>query len=349
VAGAHREEAAGSRGTARPRGPGAADGSPATQGELRPGEPRILAVAGPTASGKSALAHAVARAVGGEIIVADPFQRYRGFEIAADSPRPHERAEVPYHLVGDLDLSESSRVGDFARRAHHVIDEVIRRGRLPIVSGGSGLYLRAALGTLDFAEPVPAELRAWAEELVARDLEAAVERLRQLDPLAAARVDVANPRRVARALELAEAGRQAARPSGPLWSAATRRPTLIVAISRPRAVLRERIAQRVRRELEEGLVAELEAALDRPGGLSREAAQIIGIHEVLALRRGELDPSDLEAALVARTRRLARKQLTWLRKMPGLVWLDLGDRPAEEARDEVLALLAGPARSRRFD
>jgi tRNA dimethylallyltransferase len=271
-------------------------------------------------------------------VVADPFQRYRGLEIAADSPRPREREEVPYHLVGDLDLHEASRAGDFAALSHAAIDDILARGRVPIVTGGTGLYLRAALADIAFSGPVPEDVRARAEALVARDLEQALERLRLLDAAAAARVDAANPRRVARALELAETGRPAAPPSAPLWSGELRHPTLLLGIARPREVLYERIARRVRRELDEGLVAEIEAALDRPGGLSREAAQIIGVREVRAMRRGELDPQRLEDALVARTRRLARKQLTWLRKTPGLRWLDLGDRDALDAVASVCSM-----------
>ena len=274
--------------------------------------------------------------------MADPFQRYRGLEIAADSPRAREREEVPYHLVGDLDLHEASRAGDFAALAHAAVDDILTRGRVPIVTGGTGLYVRAALADIGFSGPVPHEVRARAEALVAEDLDEALARLRRLDADAAARVDAANPRRVARALELAEAGRPAARPSEPLWSGELRHPTVVVGIARPREVLHERIARRVRRELDEGLVAEIEAALDRPEGLSREAAQIIGVREVRAMRRGELDPGRLEEALAARTRRLARKQLTWLRKMAGIRWLDLGEADALEAVDAVRAMASAP-------
>jgi tRNA dimethylallyltransferase len=291
---------------------------------------------GPTASGKSALAHAVARAHDAEIVVADPFQRYRGLEIASDAPRAHERAEVPYHLVGDLDLHEASRAGDFAALAHAAIDDIIARGHLAIVTGGTGLYLRAALCELDFSDPVSPDVRRDAEELVARDLAAAVSRLAVLDAEGARRVDVKNPRRVARALELAEVGRPAARAAVVLWTGDTRLPTVLVGVDRPRDLLHERIAQRVRRELDEGLEAEIEAALDGPGGMSREAAQIIGVKEVRAIRSGEMDPGRLEESLVMRTRRLARKQGTWLRKTPGIARCE----EREPEVDAVMRLLA---------
>jgi tRNA dimethylallyltransferase len=262
-------------------------------------------------------------------VVADPFQRYRGLEIAADSPRPGERAEVRYHLVGDLALDERSSAGAFARLAHAAVDGILARGALPIVAGGSGLYLRAALTDLGFPAPVPPTVRARAEALVAEDPDAAIAELRARDPDAAGRVDARNPRRLARALELALAGTRD-RPVDRLWTDATRHPTLLVGVVRPRPVLDRLIAERVRRELDEGLVAEIEAALAEPG-LSREAAQIIGVREVLALRRGELAATELAERLAARTRRLARAQLTWLRKTPAAELVDLGEGAAEDA------------------
>lgn len=267
--------------------------------------------------------------------MADPFQRYRGLEVASDAPRAAERAQVPYHAVGDLDLTERSTAAGFGARAHAAIDAALAAGRTPIVSGGTGLYLRAAVSDLGFpAEPSP-QVRAWAEDLVASDPPAALDALRERDPAAAERVDAANPRRLVRALEVAEAAGPA--PGAGLWSGETRLPTVLVAVSRPRDVLDARIAARVRRELDEGLVAELERALDTPG-VSREALQVIGAREVAEMRAGGLTPADLRDRLAARTRRLARKQLTWLRKTPGMVALDLGDAPAVDALPRLLAL-----------
>ena len=299
----------------------------------------MLALFGPTAAGKSALAHAAALALGGEIVVADPFQRYRGLLIAADSPRPAERDEVTYHGVLDLELGESSSAAGFARVAHAAIDDILARGRVPIVAGGTGLYLRAAVADLGFPAASDPTGRAEVEALVAADPAGAADELWTRDPEAAARVDLANPRRLARALELARAG-GAVPPSAPLWSEACRHPTLLVAVTRPREVLDRLIAVRVRRELDEGLVAELEAAIDGPR-LSREAAQVIGVKEVLAMRAGKLASEALEDRLAARTRRLARRQLAWLRKTPGAVEIDLGETPAADALPRLLALWSG--------
>ncbi len=210
----------------------------------------MLALVGPTASGKSALAHAAALALGGEIVVADPFQRYRGLEIAADAPSAAERSRVRHHALGDLALTEGSTAAGFARVAHAAIDAALAAGRTPVVSGGTGLYLRAALGRLEFGAEADPEIRAWADALARADPAAALAELRRHDPAAADRVDAANPRRVARALEIAAAGPGAA-PGGPggLWGSATRHPTLLVGIARPREVLDRRIAARVAREL----------------------------------------------------------------------------------------------------
>jgi tRNA dimethylallyltransferase len=297
---------------------------------------RVLALFGPTTAGKSALAHAAALALDGEIVVADPFQRYRGLEIAADAPSSVERAAVTYHFVGDLDLAQSSSVADFAAAAHTTIDDILERARVPIVAGGTGLYVRAALASLDFPEEVPADVRRSVEDHVAADLARAVDELRRRDPETAARIDLRNPRRVSRALELARAG--ATRPAhDQLWTDTTRHATQLIGVTRPRPTLDELIAQRVRRELDDGLVAEIEAALDTPG-FSRTAAQIIGVREVTALRAGHVAIGDLPDLLTARTRKLARAQLSWLRKTPSAVELDLGSEVAEDALPRLLAL-----------
>jgi tRNA dimethylallyltransferase len=239
--------------------------------------------------------------------------------------------------VGDLALTERSTAAGFAARARAAIDACAAAGRPAIVTGGTGLYLRAALADLAFPEEAAPADREWAERLAAREPAAALAALRSCDPEAAARVDAANPRRLARALEVAAGGRRRA---DALWSAEPRRPTLLVAVGRPREELDRRIAARVRRELDEGLVAELEAALDTHG-VSREALQVIGAREVAALRAAALPAAELPERLAARTRRLARRQLAWLRKTPGAVPLDLGDAPAEEALPALLALWRG--------
>lgn len=269
-------------------------------------------------------------------MVADPFQRYRGLEIAADSPTERDRREAVYHFVGDLALTETSSAGGYARAAHRTIDDILARGRVPIVAGGTGLYLRAALADLGFPADVPGRVRREVEQLVAGDLERALAELRGRAPAVAATIDAQNPRRVCRALELARMGTVDVG-AGRLWTGVTRHPTLLVGVVRPRPVLDRLIALRVRRELEGGLAGELEAAVATPG-VSRSALQIIGVREVAAVNDGTLTPGALPDALAARTRRLARAQLTWLRKTPGVIELDLGEAPGEDALDDLLSL-----------
>ncbi len=272
--------------------------------------------------------------------MADPFQRYRGLEVAADSPTHAEREQVPYHLVGDLELSADSSAGEYAPRAHAAIDDILQRGRVPIVTGGTGLYLRAALADLDFpSEPDP-QVRASVEAFVTADVGAALDELRQRAPKVADRIDVRNPRRVSRALMLARTG-QTAPPSDGLWTAQTRHPTLIVGVSRPRDVLDRLIAARVERERGDGLIAELEQAMDSPG-FSRGAAQIIGVKEVRALQSGDIAASEVSTLLAARTRKLARAQLTWMRKTPHVHEIDLGEAPAVDGLAALQALWEAP-------
>ena len=295
---------------------------------------------GPTAAGKSALAHAAARALGGEIVVADPFQRYRGLEIAADSPRPPSAAEVRHHGVGDLDADRALDRRRLRRAAP-------TRPSTPAPRPGGRRSSRGApASTCAPRWPTWAsrpsrrpEARDWAERLA--------ERRPRGGARGAAR---ARPRR-GRGRRPGQPAPAGAGPAGGRRraAAAARRPLdgadapSDPAGRRRRARARcstARIAERVRRELDEGLVAELEAALDTPG-VSREALQVIGAREVAAMRAGELDAADLPDRLAARTRRLARKQLTWLRRTPGVAELDLGDAPAEEALPRLLALWRG--------
>jgi tRNA dimethylallyltransferase len=293
----------------------------------------VLAIFGPTATGKSAIAHAVALEIGGEVVVADPFQRYRGLEVAADAPGDADRREVTYHLVGDLELSEDSTAGAFGARAHAAIEEIATAGRVPIVSGGTGLYLRAALCELQMRPAPDPVVRAWAEDL-ARHPEAALAELEARDPVAAAAIDRANPRRVVRALERAASGESDG--GEDIFAAPYRRPTLLVGVDRPREVLRSLIDARVRREIDDGLRDELARALDRPD-LARGPGQVIGMKEMRALRDGGMDDDAFRDALCARTWRLARMQRTWMRRMRVDVPLDLGDRPARDAVAPVVA------------
>jgi tRNA dimethylallyltransferase len=226
-------------------------------------------------------------------------------------------------------LSHEASVAEFQRLAHAAVDEVLARGRWPVLVGGSGLYLRAALAELELP-PAPApgareRLEAAYDELGA---EAAHERLAELDPEAAAAVHPNDRRRVVRALELAEAGASLVPDRARLWTDETRHPTLIFGLEVPREELWRRIEQRTHAMFERGVEAEVRAAL--AGAISSTARTIHGLRDIAELPRDEA-----VEALVLRTRRYAAYQRKWMRRIPGLISVDAARPPAEVA-DEIV-------------
>ena len=305
---------------------------------------RVAALVGPTAVGKSALAVDVARALRAEVVSVDSMQVYRGMDIGTDKVAAQVRAGVPHHLVDVFPASHAVTVAEYQRLARAAIADIASRGRLPLLVGGSGLYFRAVVDGLDFparSSEVRASLEGEARRIGARAL---YERLERVDPEAALRIEPTNARRIVRALEAIEVGGQAFS-SGRVWERYESSYDLRVAgITRPRAELYERIARRVERMLDAGLVAEVERLSEE--GLGVTARQAVGYRQVLA------DPgapaSRLGDAIVAATKRLARRQESWFRADPRVVWFDAG---ARDARECVAAFLAGavtaPARPGR--
>jgi tRNA dimethylallyltransferase len=287
----------------------------------------VLAIFGPSASGKSAVAEEIARRVPAELVSADSMQLYRGLPILTN--------QAPAMLVGIWGLDHEASVGDYQELAHAAIDEILESGRMPIVVGGTGLYLRAALADLELP-PVPApETRERVERLYDRlGAERTHELLAQRDPAAAAAVHPNDRRRVVRALELAEAGSSLRPSEDRLWAGETRHPTLIVGLELPREELRRRIAERARQMFEREVEEEVRQALAGP--VSPTARHIHGLREIAELPREQA----LEA-LIIRTGRYAVYQLRWLRRIPGIVSLD-AQRPPGELADAILEM----ARSR---
>jgi tRNA dimethylallyltransferase len=287
----------------------------------------VLALFGPTASGKTAVAEAVTRLIPSEVVSADAAALFRGLEVLTAAPEQATR------LVGIFDVEHDVSVGEFQRLAHEAIDDVLACGRTPIVVGGTGLYLRAALS--DFRLPPPPAEGAREQWEAFYDAHGGVHahgRLQTLDPEAAARVHPNDRRRVVRALELADAGSSLA--GDALWSGDTRRPTLIFGLEVPENVLEERIQARAASMLERGVVDEARAALERP--LSRSARKVMGLVDF-----AELPTEEALESLVANNRRLARYQRKWMRRIQGLIAVD-GNRPP----GEIAADLVGIARSR---
>jgi tRNA dimethylallyltransferase len=299
----------------------------------------IVALFGPTGVGKTEVAIALAellRADGEDPVAvsADALQLYAGVEILTGAATAPERARLEHRLVGILPLTARATAGDFARRAHAEIDGLIAAGRRPIVVGGTGLYLRAALADLDLRPPPDAAIRArYATRLAADGAPALHAELADRDPEAAATIAPTDAQRVVRALELLDAG--ASPPGGEqLWTAETRHPTLLVALTMERDALYARIDARVTAMVAAGAAEEVARA--HAAGVSPAARQALGFTELL---EGDVD------AMRRRTRRYAKRQLTWLRKLPGALTIDLTARDAQSAAEEVRSALRVAAES----
>ena len=285
----------------------------------------MIAIFGPTASGKTAVAEAIAGRIAAELISADSAQVYRGLPILTNQP------SVPTQLVAIWGLEHEASVGEYQRLAHAAIDRALKRGRTAVVVGGTGLYLRAALADLALPPaPAPGARDRWERLYDRLGPRGAHDVLAGRDPTAAAAVHPNDRRRVIRGLELAEVGLSLRPSRDRLWSRETRHPAAVFGLELPPEVLARRIEERTRKMFESGVEAEARAALARP--LSPTAAKVMGLDEAAGLpREAAVD------ALVARTRRYAAYQRKWMRRLPGLIRVD-ADRPAEEVASEVLEL-----------
>jgi tRNA dimethylallyltransferase len=286
---------------------------------------RVIGLFGPTASGKSDIAAAVAELIPAEVVSADAMQVYQGLPILTN------RSSHPERLVGTWPLSHAASVGEYAPLAHAAVDEILAAGRTPLVVGGTGLYFRAALAELSLPPaPPPGARERWARLYDEDGAAVAQARLRELDPAAAARVHPNDRRRVIRALELAEAGASLVPEHERLFGSGWRHPTLVVGLDVPPAELERRIADRTRRMFERGVEEEVRRALARP--LSATARKVIGLDEVAGLPREEA-----VEAVSMRTRRYAAYQRKWMRRLEGVVMV-AADRPPEEVAVEIVAL-----------
>jgi tRNA dimethylallyltransferase len=273
---------------------------------------------GPTAVGKTEIAIAVAEACGGEIVGADAFQVYRGLDLLTAKPSPEDRARVPHHLVGSVDPGEAFNAGRYLEAALPILANIQSRGKIPVITGGTGLYLRALTRGLAELPPSDPVLRA---DLSATPLPALLARLERLDPQAAASVDRHNPRRVARALEVCLLTGKPFSTFRQEWETAPL-PFHGVLLERDRAELCERIDRRTTAMFQQGVVEEVRAAIEA-GDIGPTAQQVIGWREIGALLRGELDEAGCIAALRQATRRYAKRQLTWFRREPMLTSVSL--------------------------
>ena len=285
-----------------------------------------LALVGPTASGKSALAVEVARRCPDvELVSVDSMQVYRGMDIGTAKPTPAERAEVPVHLLDLADPADDFSVADFQAAALGAVAAIEERGHRALLVGGTGLYLRAVVDGLHLPPQWP-DVRAELE--ADPDTEALHRRLAAADPVAAARMEPTNRRRVVRALEVVLGS---GRPFSSFGLGLDAHPPIRFALAGvwlPRPVVSERIAARLRAMVDGGLVDEVRGLLAaRPGGLSRTAAQALGYREVLRHLRGECTLEEAVAEAVRRTRAFARRQRMWFRRDPRVVWYGSAGNP----------------------
>jgi tRNA dimethylallyltransferase len=305
-------------------------------------EGSVLAVVGPTASGKSELAIELARRIGGEVVNADSMQLYRGMDIGTAKLAERDRRGVVHHLLDVLDVTEPASVAQFQVAARATITECHMRGVVPILVGGSALYVRAVLDRFVFPG-TDARLRSRLEtELALRGPVALHDRLRAVDPLAASQILAGNARRVVRALEVIELTGKPFVASLPAYDY-VHAPVVQIGLDVPRPLLDARIEQRVQRMWAAGLVDEVRT-LERAGlRKGRTASRALGYAQVLAHLAGQVSEEQAYATTVTRTRRFARKQDGWFRKDSRIRWLPFD---AEDIVERALRLLTDTARVR---
>jgi tRNA dimethylallyltransferase len=291
----------------------------------------VVAIFGPTAVGKTGVAVALAERLRerGEDPVAvscDAIQVYRGLAILSGAATPADRARLDHRLLEIVPIDGEFSAGRYAQLAHAEIDRLLAEGRRPIIVGGTGLYLRAALADLDLRPPVPGEIRRQVERELAEHGPEALHA--QLDPDLASGVHPRDRKRVARLTELERAGIAPARGSEGLWTKELRHETFLAGLTVDREELAQRIEARVDRMVEEGAIEEVKRA--DAAGASRTARAAIGFEELLR--------DDVEAMKSAQ-RAYARRQLTWMRKMPGVTLIDRSGLPDEDVAAQILGEL----------
>ena len=301
-------------------------------------KPAVIAVAGPTASGKSDLGLALARRLDGEVICMDSMQIYRRMDIGTAKPTAQERAMVPHHMLDVADPTEAYAVADYAVAAERVIAEILSRGRVPILVGGTGLYLKALMDGLSLGgaggdERLRAELNALADEPGGKERLHA--RLAAVDPETAARLHPNDRRRVIRAIEVFE---QTGVPMSRQNHVAQDRPfrVLPLALEWPRDLLYARLETRVHRMMEMGLLSEVRALLESGVAPAAQSMQGIGYKELIPAAMGQDDVNRAVWDIIVHTRHYAKRQGTWLRAEPRCVWLDARD--ADGLLSKALAL-----------
>ena len=295
-------------------------------------ERRILVIAGPTAVGKTEYAIEAAKAFNGEIVSCDSMQLYRYMDIGSAKPTEAERAEAVHHLIDFLDPREEFSVARYQKLAREAIDDILSRGKLPVISGGTGLYLNSILYDMDFAdasgdEKLRETLRKVAEE---EGSEALHSQLAEMDPEAAARIHPNNTKKIIRAIERLQAGEGRVRPFDSSISENKDYDPLLVCLTRNREELYDRINRRVDALIEAGLVEEVRSLMDM--GLTADDISMkgIGYKEIIAYLEGETILEEAIDQIKKNTRHYAKRQLTWFRRYDKINVVNLSEYLSEE-------------------
>jgi tRNA dimethylallyltransferase len=279
----------------------------------------VIAVVGATATGKSALGIEIAQAIGGEVVNADSMQLYRGMDIGTAKVTPAERAGVPHHLMDIWDITEPASVAGYQHLARAVVGDIKRRGKVPVLVGGSGLYIRAALEDLDFPG-TDQEVRARLEKELADGGPGPLhDRLRELDPEAAAAILPSNGRRIVRALEVIEISGRPFTATMPEFG--TTSADVQIGLSLPRPALDERITERVHRMWRDGFAEEVRELERRGLRAGRTASRALGYAQMLRHLSGEWTSEQALEETIKATRRFARRQESWFRRDPRITWV----------------------------
>lgn len=294
-----------------------------------PESPIVLVVAGPTASGKTSLALFLARSLGAEIVNCDSLQVYRGMDIGTAKPSREERAQVPHHLFDILEPADVFNAGDYAARARRVIIEISSRGRLPLLAGGTGFYLRSLFEGLAAGPQRNERLRSRLQSAADRRPAFLHRLLRRLDPLTAARIHSNDRNKLVRAIEICILARRPASAvfeEGRLSFDGVR--ALKLVLNPPRVELLRRITERTRRMFESGLLDEVSALLNSGIPVTTKALESIGYQQACKVLAGQMTQAEAIESVTIATRQYAKRQITWFRREKDVEWLyGFGDSP----------------------
>ncbi|GIH60013.1 tRNA (adenosine(37)-N6)-dimethylallyltransferase MiaA [Microbispora siamensis] len=300
------------------------------------GQLPVIAVVGATAAGKSDLAVELALRLGGEVINTDSMQLYEGMDIGTAKLSVRERRGVPHHLLDIWPVTRTASVAEYQRLVRPLIEDLRARGRVPVLAGGSGLYVRAAIDDLEFPGTDPDARARLEKELAETGPAPLYERLKGLDPVAAENILPSNGRRIVRALEVIELSGRPFSATMPSYDAVY--DSVQIGVEVPRPVLDERIERRVVLMWEAGLVDEVRALAARGLAEGRTASRALGYAQVLRFLAGEWTEEQAREETVRATRRFARRQESWFRRDPRVVWLPFD---APDLADRAIAVITG--------